>query len=151
MRQLSAIANLEPVSRSFSENGSQMANLNKPVPQYFIRPTLFTDLIIQKRLRCEFAQFRVRWSLRERRIDKILERSNRSTRDCIIATDATRLLVAKDHQVFQPGNRNCDAGAMKSRPNKEISRAARCGNLSNFHRYQPASRDKSELVRPDHC
>jgi len=78
MRQLSAIANLEPVSRSFSENGSQMANLNKPVPQYFIRPTLFTDLIIQKRLRCEFAQFRVRWSLRERRIDKILERSNRS-------------------------------------------------------------------------
>ena len=40
MRQLSTIANLEPISRSFSEDGLQMANLNKPVPQYFIRPTL---------------------------------------------------------------------------------------------------------------
>ena len=32
VRQLSAIANLEPVSRSFSEGGSQMANGNDPVP-----------------------------------------------------------------------------------------------------------------------
>ena len=40
MRQLSAIANLEPVSRSFSEDGSQVANLNKPVPKYFIHTTL---------------------------------------------------------------------------------------------------------------
>ena len=51
MRQLTAIANLEPVSRSFIEISL--------FPEYFTRLTLFTDLIIQKRLRCEFAQFQV--------------------------------------------------------------------------------------------
>ena len=63
----------------------------------FTYPAL-AALALQKRLRREFAQFGVRWSLRERRIYKSLERSNRSTCDRIIAIDATISLVAKHHQ-----------------------------------------------------
>jgi len=51
VRQLSALANLEPVSRTFIEISL--------FPNTSCAQRFFTDLIIQTRLRREFAQFQV--------------------------------------------------------------------------------------------